>query len=328
MTTPPSTSDHTIRRTSLPINYMMALGRICQGQWLGQCGNTSLSSALVPFGVDVSPKQIRKLLGKTWSQARHGFSQKKLVKAAEAYGFSGEIVWGRKPKCRVRDDEDCQGFRARLNTHVKLGRPAILSVDNHEHWVAIVGSLDGNVVVMDPDVDNVGFSAWTDAELESRTHCSEDGDGDEHLAILLSPKQGVSSKIHITREVYELANSDGETSGARLGILADDLFQLLVRSGVTEDGADGPSLHVWMQAHRSLLLENVAHWVHKSCRGAGVNDKGVAARFDSYQSCAAAFPYISIPDAPRVVAALLVQFSILLVAHATVTIDEELMSGE
>ena len=99
------------------------------------CGPAALANALEAIGVVRSEDE----LGVLSKQDVNGTSSVNLRKAAEATGVETVLV-------NEQRDEVAEWC---INSHINAGHSGLLVVDNDEHWVAIIGRLNGTYIVAD-----------------------------------------------------------------------------------------------------------------------------------------------------------------------------------
>lgn len=131
------------------------------------CGPAALSNALAALGLLHSQTECSELCK---TNATDGTSPKGLISAARQLG--------RQPHAL----SEKRGVVAMLylDAHLRAGRPAVLCVDNDEHWVAAIGLLGERILVADP-ADNELVLSYTRAGLLARW-CSKTG---RHYGVVL-----------------------------------------------------------------------------------------------------------------------------------------------
>lgn len=101
------------------------------------CGPVALHNALLALGIKRSIKECERLTGVT---ATSGTDVESLLAAASAI---------RGVHTMVVNAYDAQSAIAILRDALRRGRPALLSVDQEEHYVAAVGLLGDRILVAD-----------------------------------------------------------------------------------------------------------------------------------------------------------------------------------
>lgn len=102
------------------------------------CGPASLHNALEALGVHRTEEELIKLCGQT----ANGTSARGIIQAC---GKIGEGISAKAFK-RRDGDEAAIGLWYFVS---ERGRPAILCVDQFEHWVAVVGVVGSRFVILD-----------------------------------------------------------------------------------------------------------------------------------------------------------------------------------
>ena len=239
-----------------PIACIKALKFLSQDQDWNHCGPTSASASLAGLGIAVRPRDIAKSGGShRWQVYAAGFGQAQIAAAIRAHGAGAELVWAHATGVKAGKPATCDTFVDRVMGHVQQGNTAVLCVEDFSHWVAVVGTLDDNLVVMDP-VKDKAFYIWDRKKLEKQTHARGDEAGDTHLAVLVKRKDG-PTPFRITPELIALGNADGMNSGDRLACLADLTHTMLQRAGIRSDHATAtelPLLREWLAAHPEWVV--------------------------------------------------------------------------
>lgn len=310
-----------------PLACIKALKFLSQDQDWNHCGPTSTSASLGGLGIGVRPRDIV-LAGGTrpWKVVLGGFGEAQITAAIGALGATAEIVWGHKQGERAGKPATCDTFVDAVMSHVLQGNTAVLCIEDFSHWVAVVGSLDGNLVLMDP-VKDKAFYVWDRKKLERQSHARGDEAGDTHLAVLVKRNDG-PSPFRVTPELIALGNADGMTSGDRLNRLAELTFAILWRAGVKSDHAtrtEWPTLREWLAAHEEIMLEPSEAVFKSDIRECSKAD--VRRRFRSFLRFASALP-VRVPDDAHVRASLVASFTTEMVDCALYNSDNVLSAGE
>lgn len=121
------------------------------------CGPASLANALEALQITRTEDE----LGTLAKQDANGTSSINLRKAAEAIGV--EVINVAEQRREVA------GWC--LEYHLHNGHPGLLVVDNDEHWVAVIGHLNGTYIVAD-SADNDLLVFYTLQDLLTRW-CSQ-----------------------------------------------------------------------------------------------------------------------------------------------------------
>ena len=127
------------------------------------CGPASLSNALEALGIERTEDELATLS----KQDTTGTTSINLRKAAEAVGVEVNNVV-------IQNAESAAWC---VSYHMTAGHPGILVVDNDEHWVALVGHLNGTYIVAD-SADNDLLLFYSEEQLLERwrnEHCKYNG---------------------------------------------------------------------------------------------------------------------------------------------------------
>lgn len=123
------------------------------------CGPASLVNICSALGLDVTEKRVRE-----YSDAdKDGTDEKQLMDAARELGLKHEVI----------SSAELDRAWDRLHDAVSDGMPALLCVDQWDHWVAVVGVNGDRVIMLDPsnEKDNVavnGVHMLTKSQLSKR----------------------------------------------------------------------------------------------------------------------------------------------------------------
>ena len=99
------------------------------------CGPAALANALESIGIERTEDE----LGTLSKQSVDGTSSINLRKAAESIGVETFHI------CEQRSEVAAWA----LEYHLKSGNPALLVVDNDEHWIAVTGMLGDRLIIVD-----------------------------------------------------------------------------------------------------------------------------------------------------------------------------------
>lgn len=101
------------------------------------CGPSSVRAALYVLGHTVTEAALRRWAGTT----AEGTDERGMLRAIAHYGHRGKEYQAESGK------RSWDWLRASLGR----GRPALLCVDQWNHWVTVVGRLGAELLVFDPD---------------------------------------------------------------------------------------------------------------------------------------------------------------------------------
>lgn len=120
------------------------------------CGPAALSNALEALGIERAEAELITLTG----QNANGTSPRQIIRAIKAIGDGtlGDVF---------KVSKAGEAVVALWHCLVPRGRPVILCVDAHEHWVACVGYIGERFVVVDSAEVGLVFY-YTGGELTDR----------------------------------------------------------------------------------------------------------------------------------------------------------------
>jgi len=99
------------------------------------CGASAIRNVFKAFGVSLTEKYLRKLLG-TDSKGTDEFS---LLMIGEDYGFKTKEV----------KSKSIEVFKRKVIKDLKDGYKLILAVDNYSHWIAVMEYKDRRIEIID-----------------------------------------------------------------------------------------------------------------------------------------------------------------------------------
>ena len=99
------------------------------------CGSTALVNVMKDFGIELTEKYIRRLLG-TNKEGTDGFS---ILMVAEDYNFETKEV----------KSKSIDVFKRKLIKDLKLGYKIILITDNNQHWISVLGYYNRKTKIVD-----------------------------------------------------------------------------------------------------------------------------------------------------------------------------------
>jgi ABC-type bacteriocin/lantibiotic exporter with double-glycine peptidase domain len=118
-------------------------------------------NALRALGIKMSEKRI---MAHTSTTRAEGTSEHGILNGIERVGFNWEEI-------KVEDQDEAW---AAVTDSISEGHPVILSVDNADHWITVIGAIGDCVVVFDSDSVNEhnrkehGTHIWTVEQLFER----------------------------------------------------------------------------------------------------------------------------------------------------------------
>jgi hypothetical protein len=124
------------------------------------CGPFALKYALVMLGIFKNEREIGKAAGVTWWA---GTDEIGLARAAKKYN------------CQMKYFRESRGKNALevLNKKLKKGYPCILSVENWEHWLTVLGYQKNKYIIVDSSLDKV-VNILTSSQLLKKWKFVED----------------------------------------------------------------------------------------------------------------------------------------------------------
>ena len=224
-------------------------------QLLSHCAPCSLSYCLYLLGIEATQRELARAAGQPIKTFFAGMEPPKIRLAAAAYKVGATFL-------EVRNKAHGPQFAARLKRHLQRGLPAMVLVWDFEHWVAVVGHLDGKFVVADPDDNAEQFRRWTERKLLNECW-NDDGEDDpddppQYYAILLKRRDCKPARWKLTDDWVKLCERGNEQD---LTAMAADLQDIAGRAGGFFTGRDGVTLASVLRCHESMITEQVAHWV-------------------------------------------------------------------
>jgi hypothetical protein len=226
---------------------------IPQPQEPGHCGPTSLSSCLTVLGIQADQRELARAMNKPYRTYREGVDEFEIRKAARRYGVRTEFL------ARFEREKGPLLSR-RLRRWASRGLPAILLVDDFEHWVALLGYLEerAQFIVMDPDDRHHAFNRWSEHTLLRRGWNSGGVEPDQYFAILARRRDDQPPRWHITEAFLRLCEVGSAQTSEEM---ANDLIEMARRArSETEDEDPGPFLDEVLSQHRKVILSSVEHW--------------------------------------------------------------------
>ncbi len=255
---------------------------LCQLQLESHCGPCSLSACLFILGTTATQRQLARAAGRPMRVFAHGVDEEGLRRAAERYGVASEFLL-------VEERRRGREFATRLRRHLVPGNPAVMLVDNFEHWVAVIGYLRDRrrFIIVDPKDETSVFRLCSEQTLIRRgwnaVGTSDPGEPDQFFAILLARADGGPARWQVSEAWLRLCErgSDDTAEG-----MANDLTEL-ARLASPGHGAisDGPYLAELIEEYQDRIVDSITHWA----RGSGTRDLGdLRAFFRDYEIVASA----------------------------------------
>ena len=235
------------------------LKNVAFSQDYAHCGPASLSACLALLGFDAGQHRLARDAGKPGRIYWEGVDALDLRRAARRNGARAEFLERRR---RSWGDS----FARALRVHLRRGAPAILSVDDHGHWVAVLAWREDSrrFVIMDPNDDDRAFAHWSEEALLANAWNEPEPDDDDdepeppsYFAVLVSRRDGKPPRWLPTREFLDrCANGAAETADAA----AQDLLAAVRRATPSPASRRRVPLAGVLDSHRELVLDSLDHW--------------------------------------------------------------------
>jgi hypothetical protein len=255
---------------------------LCQLQLPSHCGPCSLSACLFILGTTATQRQLAKAAGRPMRVFAHGIDEEGLRRAAETYGVASEFLL-------VEERRRGREFATRLRRHLAAGNPAIMLVDDFEHWVAVIGYLRHRrrFIIVDPKDEGSVSRLWSEQTLIRRSWNVVSAPGseepDQFFAILLARADGEPARWQVSEAWLRLCErgSDDTAEG-----MANDLTEVArLASPGREAISDGPYLAELIEEYQDRILDSIIHWA----QGSGARDRGdLKTFFNDYEIVASA----------------------------------------
>jgi len=233
------------------------------------CGPTSLSYCLFTlFGEEIDQDDVAKALysgSKRWYKTtKSGFDQDELRKIAKIFNTKTQFlqVHGGKKNFEI--------FNKQLIAHLKTGNPAMLSVNDGGHWIAVQGHEKNKrrTIYYVNDPNNLGdrvFDKWTTTEI--KREYDKTFSNDDYFAILLSRKDGKDPTFLISKNLSNLVASG---SFDTLSGMTEDLKKI---ADISSKGRNTDSYladHLIM--HKKTILRVIKNLLNWDCTESDFNE--------------------------------------------------------
>ena len=211
-----------------------------------QCGPFALKYALVMLGRFESENQIGIKAGSNWW---YGTDEIGLSKAAKYYDCKMKYFRREKPKDAIKA----------LTEQIKKGYPCILSVDDWEHWFAVVNFQQGKFIVIDSFLGKV-ITIYTPNQLLKRwKYYDEENDDISYDGYAIIPQFKVTTKAKFT---LDKARFVMDSRNQKLAKNWDTYFNDLIaichpRHANTTHLI---SFRDFLRRYEKLLVSQVANW--------------------------------------------------------------------
>ncbi|MBP7652182.1 C39 family peptidase [Candidatus Dependentiae bacterium] len=227
------------------------------------CGPCSMSYCFFILGKDANQHQIADSTGLSWWQRKKGgCDELALKRAASAFGVKSEfLIFSSKNKGGI--------YIKKLKEHISNGFPAILSVDNFNHWIALLGYSDSEkkFIINDPIDKNILFSKYNDNFLKQRCWNVDKKNKNikEYFAILLSNKDHKPARWTLTDDFIKLC-AKGSAEDAKS--LMSDLLEITERAKLSSSKTKKYSpLSDILKQDEDIIVDCVNHWSNTNDMG-------------------------------------------------------------
>jgi hypothetical protein len=216
-----------------------------------QCGPFALKHALIMLGRIVNEKDVSRIAGTHWWT---GTDEIKLARAAKAYDCDLKMI-RRKNSLRAKRE---------LLLSLKRGHPAILCVDNWNHWITVVGAEKGKFIYIDSrEAPVVCVDEWR--SLKRRwIYREKDSDDPTQMVTLfdlhiLVPKFRVRTKAHFSlKSARYLRRPENSAFATHWDEYFDDLSHICHPR--TPLSAKVFPMGVLLSRHGSMIRSQIAFW--------------------------------------------------------------------
>jgi hypothetical protein len=214
------------------------------------CGPFALKHALIALGQNVDEQRLARAAGTHWWS---GTDEIKLARAARSSECDLPLIRRRNPDRAKR----------RLSGYLRRGVPVLLSVDDWEHWIAVVRRQRDSFVVIDSNLDPVlEVLSW--AQLHRRWRY-EDSDFDEddppslYDMFPVKPRFSVALKADFSvARVRFLRRPENQGLAAYWDVYLGDLLEICRPPSARFNNP--LSMAEFLRRNQSLLLSRVLYW--------------------------------------------------------------------
>jgi hypothetical protein len=221
-----------------------------------QCGPFALKHGLIMLGRIVDENRISRIAGTHWWA---GTDEIKLSRAAKAYNCELRLV-RRKNALRAKHE---------LLLTLKKGFPALLCVDQWNHWITVVGTERDKFVLVDSrEAPVVQVETWH--ALKRRwAYCEQDPDDPTQIQTLFDlhpivPKFRVKTKAHFSvKRARFLRRAENRAFARHWDEYFTDLS--IICTPRTPRSENVLSLGELLRRHQPMISEQITFW-HGSVR--------------------------------------------------------------
>jgi hypothetical protein len=216
---------------------------------LWSCGPFALKHALVVLGRMADERRIARVARSDWWS---GTDEVRLARAARAFDCTMTLV--------RRTDEELA--RRALVRCLNQRFPALLCVDDWQHWIVAVHYERGRFVVIDSREDPV-LVVYTWEELEARWRYEDEEEDDEEVVVYdlhpVKPKfrRSVVGRFSLARARF-LRRPENLDLARHWDEYLEDLLDICrPRSARTTEAL---SMAEFLRRHRSVIVQRITHW--------------------------------------------------------------------
>jgi hypothetical protein len=216
-----------------------------------QCGPFALKYALIMLGRFIDENQVSRIAGTHWWA---GTDEIKLARAARAFDC----------EMKVMRRKDAQRAKRELLSSLKNGWPALLCVDNWNHWITVVGAERGKFIIIDsrraPVVSIETWRAlrkrWVFREVDPEDPAMPRMLYDLHAVI---PRYRVKTKAHFSLERARFLRRPENRAFATYW---DEYFTDLSHICTPRTSRTGNVLSMGelLRRHGAMIREQIAFW--------------------------------------------------------------------
>jgi len=218
---------------------------------LWQCGPFALKHALITLGIFAEESTITRIAG---SRSKSGTNEDQLKRAARHYECD-------LPMIRRHDPEIA---RKELIQYLRRGIPALLCINDWNHWVAVVKAEDGRFILLDSQ-DKAVLSILTWGDLKSRWVHSEQDEFDKDHWESIYDIHPVLPKFRVhTKAKFSIARAQflRRPENARLSRFWDQYVAdlLTIAKPRTPLSRKVISLGEFLRRHERMIVSQVDYW--------------------------------------------------------------------
>ena len=218
---------------------------------LWQCGPFALKHALIVLGIFSDERTITRL---AHSRSKNGTNEDQIRRAAHHYDCDVPMV-------RRHDPEVA---RKELTDFLRRGIPALLCIDNWDHWITVVKAEEGRFILLDSREKAV-LTILTWGELRRRwVHREQDQVDKKHWERIYDihpvlPKFRVQTKARfsIARAQYLRRPENARLSRFWDQYLADLMIIAKPRTPLSKKNI---SLGEFLRRHERMIVSQVDYW--------------------------------------------------------------------